>query len=102
MLTPTARVLIILISEESCLYYDAIIDTYLIASRAPRLHSFSMMPATEQLLVLVEVDEVDQQLLANLAGETGRVPGFVGARAAGRHADVTAVHIFAALQKKFK
>ena len=58
-----------------------------------------MMTATEQLLVLVEVDEVHQQLLADLARETGRVPGFVGARAAGRYADVTSMHIFAALQK---
>ncbi len=59
-----------------------------------------MMTATEQLLVLVEVDEVDQQLLTHLAREAGRVPQLVGARPAGRHADVTAVHIFAALQKE--
>ena len=58
-----------------------------------------MMTAAEQLLVLVEVDEVHQQLLADLARETGRVPGFVGARAAGPYADVTAVHIFAPLKK---
>ena len=57
-----------------------------------------MMPAAEQLLVLVEVDEVDQQLLTHLAREAGRVPQLVGARPAGRHADVTAMHIFAALQ----
>ncbi len=59
-----------------------------------------MMPAAEQLLVLVEVDEVDQQLLTHLAREAGRVPQLVGTRPAGRHADVTAVHILAALQIK--
>ena len=57
-----------------------------------------MVPAAEQLLVLVEVDQVDEELLADLAGEAGRVPGPVGTGPAGRHTNVAPVHIFAALE----
>ena len=57
-----------------------------------------MVAAAVQGLVLVEVDQVHQQLLAHGAGEAGGVPGLVGPGPAGRHTDVATVQGFLALK----
>ena len=57
------------------------------------------MPAAEEFPVLVEVDEVDEQLLADGANEAGRMPDAVLSGTRRRHADVTAVNVAGALQK---
>ena len=58
-----------------------------------------MVAAAEQLGVLVEVDEIDQQLLAHGADEAGRVPAAAGAGPRSRDADVAAVDVAVALKK---
>ncbi len=59
-----------------------------------------MVPPAEELPVLVEVDEVDEELLADGADEAGRVPQVAGAEAGGRHADVAAVNASRALEEE--
>lgn len=48
--------------------------SYLIACGAAGLEALSVVPATVDLPILVEVDQVDQQLVADTADEAGRVP----------------------------
>ena len=57
-----------------------------------------MMPATVELPILVEVDEVDQELLANLTTEAGWMPGSVRSSSARRYTDISTMHILPALQ----
>lgn len=58
-----------------------------------------MVPAAVDLAVLEEVDEVDEQLAAGGALETLRVPAAAVARPAGKHGDVAAADLSAALEK---
>ena len=60
------------------MYYNHI---HLITGRASGLDGLGVMPAAEELPVLVEVDEVDEELLALGADEAVGVPYFVGTRA---------------------
>lgn len=48
--------------------------SYLIAGSAAGLEALGVVPATVDLPILVEVDEVNQQLIADTADEAGRVP----------------------------
>lgn len=48
--------------------------SYLIACGAAGLEALGMVPATVDLPILVEVDQVDQQLVADTADEAGRMP----------------------------
>ena len=65
--------------------------TYLIAGGASRLDGFCVVPAAVELSVLVEVDEIDEQLLADGAGEAVGVPAAVGAGPRGADANVPGV-----------
>ena len=73
---------------------------YLVTGRAPGLGRLRMVSTTEQLLVLVEVDEVDEELLAHGAGEAGGVPDPGGASSAGAHADVSSQDAVSALREQ--
>ena len=57
-----------------------------------------MVSSAVEFAVLVEVDEVDQQLLADGAGEAGGVPDTGRACSRGSHADVSAQDSVPALQ----
>jgi len=60
------------------------------------------MPATEEFPVLVEVDEVDEQLLADGADKAGRMPDAVLSGTRGRHANVAAVNVAGTLKIRQK
>ena len=75
-------------------------QTHLIAGRAARLGRLRMVSTAVELAVLVEVDQVDEQLLADGAGKAGGVPDPLGARARSCHADVSAEDRVSALQDK--
>ena len=51
------------------------------------------MAAAEEFPVLVEVDEVDEQLLADGADEAGRMPDAVLSGTGRRHAYVATVNV---------
>lgn len=57
------------------------------------------MPAAVDASVVVEVDEVDQQLIAAGALETLRVPTSAVSRPTGEHGDVAATDLSATLEK---
>ena len=59
-----------------------------------------MVSTAVELAVLVEVDQVDEQLLADGAGKAGGVPDSLGACARRCHADVSAKDRVSALQDK--
>lgn len=48
-----------------------------------------MMSTTVQPILAMEVDQIDQQLLANTASETGRMPAGVGLEPRRKHHHVT-------------
>lgn len=56
----------------AALVADAV--SHLIACGTAGLEALSVVPATVDLPILVEVDQVDQQLIADTADEAGRVP----------------------------
>lgn len=56
----------------AALMADAV--SYLIACGAAGLEALGVVPATVDLPILVEVDQVDQQLVADTADEAGRMP----------------------------
>jgi hypothetical protein len=51
------------------------------------------MSAAEEFAVFVEVDEVDEQLLADGANKAGRMPDTILSGTRSRHADVAAVNV---------
>ena len=59
-----------------------------------------MVSTAVELAVLVEVDQVDEQLLADGAGEAGGVPHSSWARSRGSDADVSTQDSIPALQGK--
>ncbi len=75
------------------------IISYLVTSRTPRLDGLSMMPAAIELPLLVEVDEIDKELVADAADEASWMPKAVGAAAGRGDADVAAVDRHRALKK---
>lgn len=58
--------------QAAVLMADAV--PYLIACGAAGLEALGVVPATVDLPILVEVDQVNQQLIADTADEAGRVP----------------------------
>lgn len=56
------------------MYMCAMVAVYLITGGAAWLQSLCMVPATVDLPVLVEVDEVHQELVAYAAHKAGWVP----------------------------
>lgn len=72
----------------------------LIAGCAAWLQALSVVPATVDLPVLVKVDQIHQQLVADGADETRRVPADTVASARRKHGDVPAVNLASALQGK--
>ena len=77
----------------------AVCSVYLITGRAAWFGRLRVVPAAEELPVLVEVDEVDEEFLADGAGEAGGVPDPGGAGPGGPHADVTAQDTVTALRE---
>ena len=75
----------------------AVCSVYLITGRAAWLGGLGVVPAAEELPVLVEVDEVDEEFLADGAGEAGGVPDPGGPGPGGPHTDVTAQDTVTAL-----
>ena len=71
---------------------------HLVAGRASGLSGLCMVSSAVEFAVLVEVDEVDQQLLADGAGKAGGVPDTGRACSRGSHADVSAQDSVPALQ----
>jgi len=73
--------------------------SHLVAGRASRLEQLRVVPATVDLPVLVEVDEIHQQLAAGGAGEAGRVPARTGTgtRPGHKHRHLSAVDALATL-----
>lgn len=58
--------------QAAALMADA--GSYLITCSAAGLEALGVVPATVDLPILVEVDQIDQQLVADAADEAGRVP----------------------------
>ena len=65
--------------------------TYLVAGGASRLDGFCVVPAAVELPLLVKVDEIDEQLLADGAREAVGMPAAVGAGPRGADANVPGV-----------
>lgn len=59
-----------------------------------------MVPAAVDLAVLVEVDQVDQQLVADAADEAGRVPANAMPSSRGEDSHVPSIDLPAALSRK--
>lgn len=74
--------------------------SYLVARCAPGLEALGVVPAAVNLAVLVEVDQVDQQLVADAADEAGRVPANAVPSSRGKDSHVPAVDLPAALSGK--
>lgn len=74
--------------------------SYLVAGGAAGLEALSMVPAAVDLPILVEVDQVDQQLIADAADEAGRVPANAMPRSRGKDGHVPSVDLAAALSEK--
>lgn len=73
---------------------------YLVAGGAARLQPLGVVPAAEDLAILVEVDEVHQQFAAGAADEAGRVPAHGVTRPRRKYGDVTAVYLASALENQ--
>lgn len=74
--------------------------SHLIARCAPGLEALGVVPATVDLAVLVEVDQVDQQLVADAADEAGRVPANAVPSSRGEDGHVPAVDLPTTLLRK--
>ena len=70
----------------------------LIAGCAARLQALGVVPATVDLPILVKVDQIHQQLVADGAYEARRVPANPVAGARRKHGDVPAVNLASALR----
>lgn len=74
--------------------------SYLVARRAAGLEALGVVPAAVDLPILVEVDQVDQQLVADAADEAGRVPANAVPCSRGEDGHVPSVDLAAALPEK--
>lgn len=72
-------------------------NSHLIAGLAAGLESLSVVPATVDLSVLVEVDQIHQQLTAGGTLETLWVPTAAVPRSTGKHGDVSTADLSATL-----
>lgn len=73
---------------------------YLVTGRAAWLQPLGVVPAAENLSVLVEVDEVHQELLAQAAHKAGRVPAHSVTRSGYEHSNVAAIYLASTLAGK--
>lgn len=71
--------------------------TDLVTSRTARLQALGVVPAAVDLPILVEVDQVHQELIADGAYEAGWVPADPVAGARGEHGNVPAINLASAL-----
>ena len=71
--------------------------THLIAGTAAGLQPLSVVPATEDFSVLVEVDEVHQQFLAHVAHKALGMPALAMAGPGSKHYDFPSVDLATAL-----
>jgi len=69
----------------------------LITGCAARLQALGVVPATVYLPILVKVDQIHQQLVADGADEARRVPANAVAGTGRKHGDVPAVNLASAL-----
>lgn len=76
------------------------VGSYLIARCTPRLEALGMVPATVNLAILVEVDQIDQQFIADAADEARRVPADAVPSSRGKDGDVPSVDLPTALLEK--
>lgn len=74
-------------------------DSHLIAGLAAGLEPLGVVPATVDLSVLVEVDQIDQQLTAGGTLETLRVPAAALSGPTGKHCYVSTADLSATLEK---
>lgn len=72
----------------------------LITGCAARLQALGVVPATVYLPILVKVDQIHQQLVADGADEARRVPANAVAGTGRKHGDVPAVNLASALRGK--
>lgn len=73
---------------------------HLITGTAAGLQPLSMVPATEDLAILVEVDEIHQQLLTHAADKAIRVPAFSVTRPGSKHHDIPSVYLTTTLWER--
>ena len=78
---------------------DIFTHTYLVTGGAAWLERLGVVTPAVDVVVLVEVDEVDEELLARDADEAGGVPADAGARALRHHRHVAALDRLRALQQ---
>lgn len=76
------------------------VGSYLIARCTPGLEALGMMPTTVNLAVLVEVDQIDQQFIADAADEARRVPANAVPGSRGEDGDVPSIDLPTALLEK--
>lgn len=74
----------------------------LIAGCTARLQALSMVPATVYLPILVKVDQIHQELIADSAYEARRVPANAMASAGCKHSDVSTIDLASTLRGKQK
>lgn len=74
--------------------------TDLVTGCTARLQALGVVPAAVDLAVLVEVDQVHQELVADGAYEAGGVPANPVAGARREHGDVPAINLASALRGK--
>lgn len=72
---------------------------HLVTGLAAGLQPFGVVPATVDLPVLVEIDQINQQLAAGDTLETLRVPAASVTRPAGKHRYVSTADLPATLEK---
>ena len=78
---------------------DIFTHTYLVTGGAAWLERLGVVTPAVDIVVLVEIDEVDEELLARDADEAGGVPADAGARALRHHRHVAALDRLRALQQ---
>ena len=72
-------------------------QTHLITGTAAGFLPLGVVPPTEDLAILVEVDEIHQQLLTHAADKAMRVPAFPMTRPRSKDHDVPSVYLTTAL-----
>lgn len=61
-----------------------------------------MVPAAVDLPILVKVDQVDQQLIADAADEAGRVPANTMSRSRGENSHIPSIDLATALSENHR
>lgn len=75
-------------------------QAHLITGTAAGFQPLGVVPATVDLAILVEVDEIHQQFLAHAADKAMRVPAFSVTRPRSENHDVPTIYLTAALLKR--